>query len=145
MSALVAQTIIKSTITGSVRDASASGVQGARVTAERDSTYDLSALVKGFIYQRPDIRSKICVSHLLARVVYPVSVEKQQVRSSFGLAHQIGTVEYSRSRRFRAMLEQWLAGIRVIWPECPARISPDGQSILVAQGTSILPTEARYA
>jgi hypothetical protein len=43
------------------------------------------------------------------------------------------------------MLEQWLAGIRVIWPECPARISPDGQSIVVAQGTSIVPTEARYA
>ena len=44
----------------------------------------------------------------------------------FGLAKQIGTVEYSRPKRFRAMLEQWLGTIRAIWPECPARISPDG-------------------
>ena len=44
----------------------------------------------------------------------------------FGLANQIGTVEYSRPKRFRAMLEQWLGTIRAIWPECPARISPDG-------------------
>ncbi len=60
----------------------------------------------------------------------------------FGLAHQIGAVEYSRPRRFRAMLEQWLASIHTIWPKCPARISPDGQSILIAQGTSIVPAEA---
>jgi hypothetical protein len=63
----------------------------------------------------------------------------------FGLAHQLGTVEYSRPRRFRAMFEQWLASIRAIWPECPARISPDGQRIIVAQGTSIVPAEARSA
>ena len=52
----------------------------------------------------------------------------------FGLANQIGTVEYSRPRRFRGMLEQWLGTIRVIWPECPARISSDGQSIKIAHG-----------
>ena len=63
----------------------------------------------------------------------------------FGLANQIGTVEYSRPRRFRGMLEQWLGTIRVIWPECPARISSDGQSIKIAPATSIVPAEARYA
>src|SRR5215471_2928511 len=30
----------------------------------------------------------------------------------FGLANQIGTTEYSRPRRFRAMVEQWLDNIR---------------------------------
>jgi hypothetical protein len=72
-------------------------------------------------------------------------VEAIPLFGEFGLARQIGTVEYSRPRRFRAMLEQWLASIRAVWSECPARISPDGQSIMVAQGTSIVPAEARYA
>jgi hypothetical protein len=34
------------------------------------------------------------------------------------LAHQIGTVEYSLPRRFRAMLDQWLDVIRGLWPSC---------------------------
>jgi hypothetical protein len=38
----------------------------------------------------------------------------------FGLASQIGTTDYSRPRRFRAMVEQWLGAIRALWPECPA-------------------------
>ena len=73
------------------------------------------------------------------------SVEVIPLFGQFGLANQIGTVEYSRPRRFRGMLEQWLGTIRVIWPECPARISADGQSIKIAQATSIAPAEARYA
>jgi hypothetical protein len=47
----------------------------------------------------------------------------------FGLANQLGSVEYSRPRRFRQMLAQWLRKIRAIWPECPARISSDGGSL----------------
>jgi hypothetical protein len=43
-----------------------------------------------------------------------------------GLMQQIGSVEYSCARRFRAKLAQWLRTIRLIWPECPARISADG-------------------
>jgi hypothetical protein len=39
-----------------------------------------------------------------------------------GLISQIGSVEYSRERRFAAKLEQWLNTIRVMWPSCPARI-----------------------
>ena len=72
-------------------------------------------------------------------------VESIPLFGDFGLANQIGTVEYSRPRRFRGMLEQWLGTIRAIWPECPARISSDGQSIKIAQATSIVPAEARYA
>ena len=55
----------------------------------------------------------------------------------FGLVSQIGTVEYSRPRRFRAMLEQWLVVIRALWPECPARISSDGRSLLVDRATAV--------
>ena len=39
------------------------------------------------------------------------------------LASQIGSIEYARPRRFREKLEQWLESIRVLWPECPAKIS----------------------
>jgi hypothetical protein len=61
----------------------------------------------------------------------------------FGLANQLGSVEYSRPRRFRAMLEQWLATIRAIWPECPARVSADGERLTVAHAEAVLRTQAR--
>ena len=57
---------------------------------------------------------------------------------TFGLASQIGTVEYSRPRRFRGMLEQWLRTIRVIWPECPARISADGQTVSIDHAAAVI-------
>ena len=60
----------------------------------------------------------------------------------FGLANQIGTTDYSRPRRFRAMVEQWLDSIRALWPECPARISSDGQSIIVKHASAVLPAES---
>jgi len=56
---------------------------------------------------------------------------------AFGLAQQLGSVEYSRPRRFRAKLGQWLDTIRALWPECPARLSHDGQSLLVGPGTAV--------
>jgi hypothetical protein len=58
---------------------------------------------------------------------------------SYGLTRQLGTVEYSRLRRFRAMLEEWLGSIRVMWPGCPARISPDGYSLQIAHSTAVTP------
>ena len=58
---------------------------------------------------------------------------------NFGLARQIGTVEYSRPRRFRQMMEQWLTMIRAVWPECPAAISKDGEALLIDHATAILP------
>ncbi len=44
------------------------------------------------------------------------------VLGPYGLATQIGSVEYSRERRFVAKLEQWLRPVRVMRPGCPARI-----------------------
>jgi hypothetical protein len=62
----------------------------------------------------------------------------------FGVVSQIGSVEYSRPRRFRAMLEQWLATIRVMWPECPAGITSDGRNLAIARVAAIRPlTEGR--
>lgn len=59
---------------------------------------------------------------------------------TFGPANQIGTVEYSRPRRFRGMLEQWLRTIRVIWPECPARIAARDEVDFIAARISGLET-----
>lgn len=48
----------------------------------------------------------------------------------YGLVTQIGSVEYSRERRFIAKLEQWLSTIRVMWPACPARVVAGGRLVL---------------
>jgi hypothetical protein len=58
---------------------------------------------------------------------------------AFGLTQQLGSVEYSRPRRFRAMLEQWLTTIRALWPECPARITPNGKSLSITRALAVRP------
>lgn len=40
-----------------------------------------------------------------------------------GLSTQLGCSEYTRQRRFRALVERWLAQIRLIWPDCPTTLS----------------------
>ena len=60
------------------------------------------------------------------------------ILGAFGLASQIGSIEYARPRRFREKLDQWLESIRVLWPECPARISPDGLSLIVNKAHAVL-------
>jgi hypothetical protein len=57
---------------------------------------------------------------------------------TYGLANQIGSIEYARSRRFREKLEEWLDSIRMLWPECPVRISADGRSLMIDQGSAVL-------
>lgn len=39
-------------------------------------------------------------------------------------------------------IAQWLDNIRALWPECPTRISSDGQSILVRHAPAVLPAES---
>ncbi|HEX4169946.1 MAG TPA: replication protein RepA [Bryobacteraceae bacterium] len=58
-----------------------------------------------------------------------------------GLANQLGSIEYSRPRRFCQKLEQWLEMIRVLWPDCPARINNDGTSLLVNRGSAVRTAE----
>lgn len=65
--------------------------------------------------------------------------ERIPLFGSFGLAQQLGCVEYSRPRRFRAMLDQWLASIRSLWPDCPAVVSSDGGALLVNHSKAVLP------
>ncbi|MCX6606221.1 MAG: replication protein RepA [Acidobacteria bacterium] len=64
--------------------------------------------------------------------------ERIPLFGSFGLAQQLGCVEYSRPRRFRAMLDQWLASIRSLWPDCPAVVSSDGGALLVNHSKAVL-------
>jgi hypothetical protein len=62
----------------------------------------------------------------------------------YGLANQLGTVEYSRPRRFRTKLEEWLQVVLAIWPDCPARISGDGHSLKIHQATAIRPSPCKF-
>jgi hypothetical protein len=57
---------------------------------------------------------------------------------TYGLANQLGSIEYARPRRFREKLDAWLDSIRVLWPECPAKISSDGTSLEVNRAVALL-------
>jgi hypothetical protein len=39
------------------------------------------------------------------------------------------------------MLQQWLGTIRVIWPECPAKLSADGKFLSINHSAAVLPLE----
>ena len=56
---------------------------------------------------------------------------------AMGLNQQLGTNRYSRPRDFRRQLERWLRVIENLWPECPAKLSSDGQYLLVRPGRAI--------
>jgi hypothetical protein len=43
------------------------------------------------------------------------SEERIPLFGDFGLTAQLGSVEYTRPRRFRAMLEHWLGQVRTVW------------------------------
>jgi hypothetical protein len=47
-----------------------------------------------------------------------------------GLSSQLGTREYP-ARRFRQLIGQWLRRVKALWPECPAEISRNGESLVV--------------
>lgn len=52
-----------------------------------------------------------------------------------GLAGRLGSIEYSERCFFRRKLANWLKEVRTFWPECPAHVSADGQSLLVSSST----------
>jgi hypothetical protein len=54
-----------------------------------------------------------------------------------GLVNQLGSVAYVRPRKFREKLQQWLALVRSMWPQCPARITDDGIGLIVAPASAI--------
>jgi hypothetical protein len=51
--------------------------------------------------------------------------------STGGLADQLGTQEYCADRFLRRKLSYWLCQIKTLWPECPAGISKDGQTLVL--------------
>ena len=55
----------------------------------------------------------------------------------FGLVQQLGAVEYARPRKFREKLQHWLKTIRLVWPECPAEISANGENLKIHPAKSI--------
>jgi hypothetical protein len=57
---------------------------------------------------------------------------------AYALANQLGSIEYARPRRFREKLDGWLESIRLLWPECSAKISSDGTSLIVDHAYAVL-------
>jgi hypothetical protein len=74
-------------------------------------------------------------------LVYRCFIAKREERiplfGDFGLTAQLGSVAYTRPRRFKSMLQQWLSTIRIVWPECPAKLCADGRYLSVAPGRAI--------
>jgi hypothetical protein len=48
-----------------------------------------------------------------------------------GLADQLGSREYSADRFFRRKLRHWLLEVKTIWPQCPAEICLDSQTLVL--------------
>lgn len=56
----------------------------------------------------------------------------------YGLAGLIASVLYARPRRFRKKLDSRLDSIRLLWPECPTKISARGTGLVVDRDCAVL-------
>lgn len=63
--------------------------------------------------------------------------ERVPLFGDFGLTRQLGIAEYSRPRKFRECLDNWLGLVKVMWPECPATVSSDGRYLFVRPGSAL--------
>lgn len=68
--------------------------------------------------------------------------ERVPLFGTFGLANQLGSLDYARPRKFREKLQRWLELVRVLWPECPACLHRDGAVLLVRPAAALLPKAA---
>src|SRR4051794_38115820 len=68
--------------------------------------------------------------------------ERIPIFGDFGLAAQLGSVDYARPRKFRERLERWLDLVQTLWPACPARIAASGDAILIRPATALVAKEA---
>jgi len=48
-----------------------------------------------------------------------------------GLCDQLGAAHYSSPRRFRHLIVEWLAEVKVYWPECRAFVTSDRRFLVV--------------
>jgi Plasmid encoded RepA protein len=58
----------------------------------------------------------------------PVSIP---LVADHGLNEQLGSAEYAQPRLFRFKIRTWLQHVKSLWPECPAVLSADGQSLVI--------------
>jgi hypothetical protein len=58
----------------------------------------------------------------------PVSIP---LIAEHGLNKQIGSTEYAQPRLFRFKIRTWLHHVKSLWPECPAVLSADGESLTI--------------
>jgi hypothetical protein len=49
-----------------------------------------------------------------------------------GLKEQLGCQVHAEGRFLRRKINQWLRVIRAHWPQCPAEISTDGQTLIIS-------------
>ena len=54
-----------------------------------------------------------------------------------GLVHQLGSEQYARQRDFRRQLDLWLRSVRLLWPNCPAKINTDGSCLVLKHGAAL--------
>jgi len=52
------------------------------------------------------------------------------------LRDQLGT-QVKADRKFRQMVRNWLKRTKAFWPDCPADMSPDGNSLIMRHGQAI--------
>jgi hypothetical protein len=71
--------------------------------------------------------------------------ERVPLFGDFGLVNQLGSSEYARPRRFRERLSRWLDLVKVLWPDCPVRISSDGLALIVAPAEAIPASGGEHA
>ena len=58
----------------------------------------------------------------------PVSIP---LVAEHGLNQQLGSAEYTQPRLLRFKIRTWLQQVKALWPECPAFLSADGQSLII--------------
>ena len=64
--------------------------------------------------------------------------ERIPIFGDFGLPAQLGSADYVRPRKFRARLERWLELVQTLWPACPARISAEGDVMLIQPASALV-------
>lgn len=57
----------------------------------------------------------------------------------YGLANQLGSLDYARPRKFREKLDGWLRLVRAMWPACPAWIAEGGSHLVIDNAVAVLP------
>lgn len=63
--------------------------------------------------------------------------ERVPIFGAHGLVNQLGSADYARPRKFRERLEKWLELVRALWPDCGARVSSDGNYLLVKPSIAV--------